>query len=121
MNTNWLPSLLEPIALDPKIITTPIVDNFRYNTFEYKKLDDGGRRIFNWDLAYRKFPKFPQDQIKPYEPFQTPTMIGTAFAINKQFFWDLGAYDNDLKVWQGEQLEMSFKGCLVCFFWRMLI
>lgn len=37
-------------------------------------------------------------------------MIGSAFAINKQFFWDIGAYDHDLKVWQGEQLEMSFKG-----------
>lgn len=39
-------------------------------------------------------------------------MIGSAFAINKQFFWDIGAYDHDLKVWQGEQLEMSFKAHL---------
>jgi polypeptide N-acetylgalactosaminyltransferase len=73
-------------------------------------LDDGGRRIFNWDLAYRKFPKKPEHQINPHEPFPTPTMIGSAYAINRLFFWDIGAYDHGLKVWQGEQLEMSFKG-----------
>lgn len=38
--------------------------------------------------------------------------IGCAFAINRQHFWDLGAYDSDLIIWQGEQLEISFKAHL---------
>ena len=38
--------------------------------------------------------------------------IGSVFAINRQFFWDLGAYDKLLKVSHGEQLEMSFKAHL---------
>lgn len=38
--------------------------------------------------------------------------VGSAFAINRQNFWDLGSYDDGLKVWQGEQLELSLKAHL---------
>lgn len=53
VNVNWLPPLLEPIALNPRLITTPLIDYFAYDTFEYRKIDDGGRGdrrlpIFNW-------------------------------------------------------------------------
>lgn len=74
VNVNWLPPLLEPIALNPKVITTPIIDSFRYDTFEYRKLDDGGRGIFNWDLQYRRFPRRPED-IRPDEPIPSPVMV----------------------------------------------
>jgi hypothetical protein len=32
--------------------------------------------------------------------------------MNRQFFWDNGAYDGQLRVAQGEQLEMSIKAHL---------
>lgn len=32
--------------------------------------------------------------------------------MNRQFFWDIGSYDTQLKVSQGEQFEMSFKAHL---------
>jgi polypeptide N-acetylgalactosaminyltransferase len=32
--------------------------------------------------------------------------------MNRQYFWDVGAYDDGLRVWQGEQLEMSLKAHL---------
>lgn len=38
--------------------------------------------------------------------------VGTVFAINRQNFWDLGSYDDGLKVWQGEHLDLSFKAQL---------
>ncbi|XP_070502431.1 N-acetylgalactosaminyltransferase 4-like [Chironomus tepperi] len=100
-----------PIALNPKVITTPIIDSFRYDTFEFKKLDDGGRGIFNWDLQYRRVPRRPED-IRPDAPIPSPVMIGSVFAMNRQFFWDIGAYDKQLKVSHGEQFEMSFKAHL---------
>lgn len=67
--------ILEPIALTPKLITTPIVDNFAYDTFEYRKIDDGGRGIFNWDLQYRRFPRRPEDSFKLDEPIPNPVMV----------------------------------------------
>jgi polypeptide N-acetylgalactosaminyltransferase len=101
--------IIEPIALTPRILTSPIVDNFAHDTFEYRKLDDGGRGIFNWDLHYRRFPRRPEDNLKLDKPIETPVMVGTAFAINRQNFWDLGSYDEGLKIWQGEQHELIIK------------
>lgn len=95
VNVNWLPPLLgclrhivmlinklckllflEPIALTPRIITTPIVDNFAYDTFEYRKVDDGGRGIFNWNLHFRRFPRRPQDKVILDAPITNPVMVG---------------------------------------------
>ncbi|CRK96601.1 CLUMA_CG009999, isoform A [Clunio marinus] len=112
VNVNWLPPLLEPIALAPNLITTPIVDSFAYDTFEYRKIDDGGRGIFNWNLNYRRVPRRPEDSVNLDEPIPNPIMHGAAFAINRLNFWEIGAYDDGLKVWQGEQLELSLKAHL---------
>ncbi|KAG5684136.1 hypothetical protein PVAND_013377 [Polypedilum vanderplanki] len=112
VNVNWLPPLLEPIALNPKIITTPIVDILDSATFAYLKRDNGGRGIFNWDLEYRRVSRRPEDKIRPETPFLTPVMVGSVFAINRQYFWDMGAYDGQLRVAQGEQFEMSLKAHL---------
>jgi polypeptide N-acetylgalactosaminyltransferase len=36
-------------------------------------------------------------------------MLGCAFAIRKDFFSDLGQYDEGLQIWNGEQIELSLK------------
>lgn len=43
------------------------------------------------------------------EPLYTPTMIGGLFAIDKEFFFEMGAYDEAMKIWGSENLEMSFR------------
>ncbi|KAH3690623.1 hypothetical protein DPMN_191310 [Dreissena polymorpha] len=36
-------------------------------------------------------------------------MVGAAYAIDRQFFQEIGEYDEGMKVWGGENLEMSWR------------
>ena len=36
-------------------------------------------------------------------------MAGGLFAINRQYFYDIGMYDPGLEIWGGENFEISYK------------
>ncbi|XP_030372929.1 N-acetylgalactosaminyltransferase 6-like isoform X2 [Scaptodrosophila lebanonensis] len=90
-NYNWLPPLLEPIAMNKRTA------------------DEGQRGGFNWLMLYTRLPLLPEDLKHPTEPFKSPVMAGGLFAISSEFFWELGGYDEGLDIWGGEQFELSFK------------
>jgi polypeptide N-acetylgalactosaminyltransferase len=60
VNTNWLPPLLEPIAIDPTTVTTPTIDHMNTETFEYSHMD-GVRGVFDDFMVsfIAEFSSFP--------------------------------------------------------------
>lgn len=42
-------------------------------------------------------------------PVRTPTLVGCAFAVDKEFFYEIGSFDEGMNIWGGENVEMSFR------------
>ncbi|KRX53863.1 putative N-acetylgalactosaminyltransferase 6 [Trichinella sp. T9] len=109
----WLEPLLDRIAFDRKIAVAPVIDVINDETFQYQKGIDVYRGGFNWNLQFRWYSS-PPSELKRRgndvtHPVRTPTIAGGLFAIDRQFFFEIGAYDKEMKIWGGENLEMSFR------------
>uniref|UniRef100_A0A1A9ZP58 Polypeptide N-acetylgalactosaminyltransferase n=1 Tax=Glossina pallidipes TaxID=7398 RepID=A0A1A9ZP58_GLOPL len=115
VNVNWLPPLLAPIYRDRTVMTVPIIDGIDHRTFRYHSVygtENHFRGIFEWGMLYKEneLPKRERRR-RQYntEPYRSPTHAGGLFAINREYFLELGAYDPGLLVWGGENFELSFK------------
>ncbi|XP_050717980.1 N-acetylgalactosaminyltransferase 7-like isoform X2 [Eriocheir sinensis] len=115
VNRNWLPPLLAPIYRDKQTMTVPVIDGIDHNTFEYRPVYSAGsnfRGIFEWGMLYKETelpPEIMRSRAHQSEPYKAPTHAGGLFAINREYFLSLGAYDPGLLVWGGENFELSFK------------
>ncbi|XP_050503042.1 polypeptide N-acetylgalactosaminyltransferase 3 [Diabrotica virgifera virgifera] len=109
----WLEPLLSVINKDKKTVICPTIDIINHDTFAYVKSFELHWGAFNWNLQFRWYTlggtelKLRQKDIT--QPFNSPAMAGGLFAMDKKMFFEFGSYDEDMKIWGGENLEMSFR------------
>jgi len=110
----WIEPLLGRVAEQRTAVVSPVIDIINDDTFAYTKsfsLHWGG---FNWNLHFRWFTmgRSALDDYKAtngVRPYPTPVMAGGLFAVDRDFFYEVGTYDEDMNIWGGENLEMSFR------------
>ena len=66
-NVNWLPPLIEPIALNYRTVVCPYIDVISARDYSYYGIGEGSRGVFNWQFYYQFLPLRPGDQDDPTE------------------------------------------------------
>jgi hypothetical protein len=117
-----------------KTLAVPIVDGLEWNSLLHTRYWGASASIgiFEWGLLYKEMT-ISQEKLKTKEratlpnrlvyifiaiPLNylnliltnsSPTHAGGLLAIDKKWFEELGYYDDGIKIWGGEQYELSFK------------
>ncbi|KFV74264.1 Polypeptide N-acetylgalactosaminyltransferase 6, partial [Struthio camelus australis] len=112
----WLEPLLSRIAEEPTAVVSPDITTIDLNTFEFSKPIQYGKQHsrgnFDWSLTFgwEAIP-FQEKQRRKDEtfPIKSPTFAGGLFAISRSYFEYIGSYDDQMEIWGGENVEMSFR------------
>uniref|UniRef100_A0A0K2TVM8 Polypeptide N-acetylgalactosaminyltransferase n=1 Tax=Lepeophtheirus salmonis TaxID=72036 RepID=A0A0K2TVM8_LEPSM len=110
---DWVLPLLETIFVYPKSIVSPVIDNINLYTFGFEPVSTYLRGGFDWSFDF--FWEFIahkdelQRKLQPYNSFPTPAIAGGLFAIEKDWFFELGAYDEGMEIWGVENIELSVR------------
>lgn len=112
-NVGWLEPLLERVYMDRRKVPCPVIEVISDKDMSYLLVDNFQRGIFRWPLVFG-WSAVPEDYIKKNnmtiaDPIRCPVMAGGLFSIDRNYFYELGAYDPGLDVWGGENMEISFK------------
>ncbi|XP_063391323.1 polypeptide N-acetylgalactosaminyltransferase 1-like [Cydia fagiglandana] len=111
---DWMRPMLQRLKDAPTAVVMPIIDVIDHNDFLYSVQSPAFFQVggftfvghFTWiDVPEREKKRRGSD----IAPTWSPTMAGGLFAIRREYYWELGAYDEQMAGWGGENLEMSFR------------
>lgn len=108
----WLEPLVQRIKENNKVFICPVIDIINDKTLEYNAVDPyffqlGG---FDWTGHFTWINRREAEaQSEPTKATKSPTMAGGLFAVDRKYFFQVGSYDEDMQIWGGENLELSFR------------
>lgn len=114
--TGWLEPLLHRLSQAPQTVVCPVIDIINDQTFAYSRSFDSHWGAMNWALSFRWFSvgarELKRMRLRHYDQtatYRCPIMAGGLFAMQREYFFHLGAYDSALRIWGGENIEMSLR------------
>ncbi|KAH9369642.1 hypothetical protein HPB48_007609 [Haemaphysalis longicornis] len=109
-----LEPIVDIIGRNRSTVVCPIIDAIDDKSLLYRGSGADVFHIggFNWegDFIWIDVPKEWRKARKSLtEPIRSPTMAGGLFAVDRKYFFEIGAYDDAMEGWGGENLEISFR------------
>ena len=110
----WLEPLLDRIRTDRTIAVTPDITTIDWETMEHTSRPGGlsSRGSIDWSFAFKwkKIPPYEAERRKTEgDPIRSPTMAGGLFGMDREYFFEIGAYDEEMMIWGAENVEISFR------------
>ncbi|KAL3067620.1 hypothetical protein OYC64_017363 [Pagothenia borchgrevinki] len=117
VGVNWYAPLVAPISKDRTVSTVPLIDSINGQSYTMEPQGGGdedgfARGAWDWSMLWKRVPlgdKEKKLRKTQTEPYRSPAMAGGLFAIERDFFFELGLYDPGLQIWGGENFEISYK------------
>eukprot|EP01053_Blabericola_migrator_P013352 Blabericola_migrator_1__13351@NODE_943_length_5948_cov_104_280565_g654_i0_p2_GENE_NODE_943_length_5948_cov_104_280565_g654_i0NODE_943_length_5948_cov_104_280565_g654_i0_p2_ORF_typecomplete_len685_score70_62Glycos_transf_2/PF00535_26/4_1e20Glyco_tranf_2_3/PF13641_6/4_5e18Glyco_transf_7C/PF02709_14/9_7e16Glyco_tranf_2_2/PF10111_9/4_5e13Ricin_B_lectin/PF00652_22/8e13RicinB_lectin_2/PF14200_6/0_0046RicinB_lectin_2/PF14200_6/5_1CDtoxinA/PF03498_14/8_4e03CDtoxinA/PF03498_14/1_6e02CDtoxinA/PF03498_14/0 len=107
VNVGWLEPQLARIAEIPEAIVFPQIFSLTHDTFEPKtNAGIGCWLTFRWVAVEQAALTGKPTSV---EPVASPSMAGGLFAVDREWFWELGGYDEGFVAWGAENVEMAFR------------
>jgi len=113
----WLPPLLQYLSESPLAVALPVIESIEPISWSYRpgpEPEYPPRGVLGgWNLSFAWAQLSDSERAVraaiPTAPLRAPVMAGGVFAMRREAFFDLGAYDEGLEVWGGENVEMSVR------------
>ncbi|CAH1789567.1 unnamed protein product [Owenia fusiformis] len=112
VNHMWIEPLLQRIKEKRDTVIIPLMEGIAHKDMDYIGASGVDTGTFGWDLIYN-WRRLSDEEISRRDnklaPILTPAMVGCAFGINRDYFFEIGAYDEKMDIWGGENVEHSFR------------
>uniref|UniRef100_A0A914BXT6 Glycosyltransferase 2-like domain-containing protein n=1 Tax=Acrobeloides nanus TaxID=290746 RepID=A0A914BXT6_9BILA len=111
VNVGWIEPLLNAIQEDPRRIVQPVIDLIKSDNFQYTQvmISKGGFDVslrFQWEYFDWTYFNTEENNLKVFE---TPSLTGSNFAVQKKFFHEIGEFDLGMDIWGSENIEVSLR------------
>ncbi|RWS20074.1 polypeptide N-acetylgalactosaminyltransferase 13-like protein, partial [Leptotrombidium deliense] len=112
VTSDWILPLMSAIYNDSRTVVCPVIDVIDDKSLEYSVGNPYYFQIggFSWSGHFNWIDVPMKWMIRnPTSAIESPTMAGGLFAMDRNYFFSMGAYDENMEIWGGENLEMSFR------------